>query len=554
MLTATDPNPGAANPNNQSYYLNAHNFFCYPIDAYRFATCTGPQALHYDSGGTRYYGPYTMTNVLTNAVGYMAVFIGTGMPIQDMIEMCNAAGSDLWFNTNFANSDACLTAIGTYCAANLNPGLKLRVECSNEVWNFGPAPSEFASIASGVYYGATYQDYVPYYCETANHHHTLIKAGWVSGGRSASDFRAIVGTLAADLGTTARLRDYWHAKVTGSGWGAFDELATVNYMDNAPGQFTGYYPCYPLQPVIDGIDAPQNLSIWDINRKYGRFELDVTNHLDTLTGKTVASDGTVSYSFPEFLSTVAVFYEGGPNIVGVSARKDNHGGPYGTPNVGQIMHGIERHPRHFGAMQESLRIGQDSGAKVSNIFAYQGYEYFSAEQWGHYRRDDEPPYTSGNATQDAIQINQPDRTDLIWCITGGAVKAFTSRYGITLSPPTMVMLSGPTSGTVYLSSTAFAVVLDEPAGSGGVIVVLATTGPGDSFLDSSGTMTASITIPAGSISGHFFLIPGSQGQRNVFITSSGLTVGGSPISYTASPRTSPVLRPRGLEWLRHSVT
>ena len=44
--------------------------------------------------------------------------------------------NDLYFNVTVCATDDCLTRLGEYIAANLAPGLKVRVAYSNECWNF----------------------------------------------------------------------------------------------------------------------------------------------------------------------------------------------------------------------------------------------------------------------------------------------------------------------------------------------------------------------------------------------------------------------------------
>lgn len=52
-----------------------------------------------------------------------------------MVEWCNDAGCDLWFNFSHAVDDDYVTAVATYVKENLNPGLMFRHALSNETWN-----------------------------------------------------------------------------------------------------------------------------------------------------------------------------------------------------------------------------------------------------------------------------------------------------------------------------------------------------------------------------------------------------------------------------------
>ncbi len=117
--------------------------------------------------------------------------------------------------------------------------------------------------------------------------------------------------------------------------------------------------------------------------------------------------------------------------------------------------------------------------------------------------------------------------------SSGAVRI--ADYQVILPGPTTVTLTGPTSGTTGVESTAFTATLDQAAPTGGTTVSLASDGPGDVFhATSGGSSVTSISIPQGSMSGTFLLVAGTAGARHVSITSAGLTVAGSPITYTAS--------------------
>jgi hypothetical protein len=58
-----------------------------------------------------------------------------GAPYEVFVALCNKLNKDMWISIpNFIN-DASITQLVTYAAANLNPGLNLHIEWSNEVWN-----------------------------------------------------------------------------------------------------------------------------------------------------------------------------------------------------------------------------------------------------------------------------------------------------------------------------------------------------------------------------------------------------------------------------------
>lgn len=59
---------------------------------------------------------------------------GRGMPYELLVEMANQARSDLWINIPHTASDQYMREAAAYVKANLDPGLKVMVEFSNEYW------------------------------------------------------------------------------------------------------------------------------------------------------------------------------------------------------------------------------------------------------------------------------------------------------------------------------------------------------------------------------------------------------------------------------------
>ena len=58
-----------------------------------------------------------------------------GVPLEVMVRLANEARSDMWWNVPTMADDAYVRSALTYIRDNLAPGLTLKVEWSNEVWN-----------------------------------------------------------------------------------------------------------------------------------------------------------------------------------------------------------------------------------------------------------------------------------------------------------------------------------------------------------------------------------------------------------------------------------
>ncbi len=121
--------------------------------------------------------------------------------------------------------------------------------------------------------------------------------------------------------------------------------------------------------------------------------------------------------------------------------------------------------------------------------------------------------------------------------SGGQTGHQLNSFGVALPAAATATLAPPssTSGTAGVESGAFTTTLDRPAGTGGQAVNLASSVSGDTFhATAGGSAITSITIANGATTGTFLLVPSAAGSRNVSITSTGLTVSGSPVAYTAT--------------------
>ncbi|MEO0470268.1 MAG: T9SS type A sorting domain-containing protein, partial [Bacteroidota bacterium] len=68
-----------------------------------------------------------------------------GLAYEWMIDLCNRAQADMWVCVPTRADDNFVTQLATLIKNNLNSGLKVYVEYSNEVWNFAPAQNYCAA-------------------------------------------------------------------------------------------------------------------------------------------------------------------------------------------------------------------------------------------------------------------------------------------------------------------------------------------------------------------------------------------------------------------------
>ena len=98
----------------------------------------------------RFVGPdhYSFPRIQHDGPGEKMV--PTAMPIEHLVALCNATGTDLWYNLSADILDARAVQIAEYVRDNLAPELEVYWEYANEVWNGAPG---FESRAYAVAHG-----------------------------------------------------------------------------------------------------------------------------------------------------------------------------------------------------------------------------------------------------------------------------------------------------------------------------------------------------------------------------------------------------------------
>jgi hypothetical protein len=76
-----------------------------------------------------------------------------GVPVEKMVELANRTGTNPWFNMPVNASDEYVKYFARYVRDNLRPDLKVRVEFSNEVWNFVFPQSQYAMAKATAAWG-----------------------------------------------------------------------------------------------------------------------------------------------------------------------------------------------------------------------------------------------------------------------------------------------------------------------------------------------------------------------------------------------------------------
>jgi Ca2+-binding RTX toxin-like protein len=76
-----------------------------------------------------------------------------GVPLEAMVKLANEAHVDMWYNVPTKADDTFVRNALTYIRDHLDPGLKVHVEWSNEVWNSGFAANKYAQSQADALWG-----------------------------------------------------------------------------------------------------------------------------------------------------------------------------------------------------------------------------------------------------------------------------------------------------------------------------------------------------------------------------------------------------------------
>lgn len=76
-----------------------------------------------------------------------------GVPLEAMVKLANEAHVDMWYNVPTKADDAYVTNALTYIRDHLDPGLKVHIEYSNEVWNAGFKANGYAQGQANALWG-----------------------------------------------------------------------------------------------------------------------------------------------------------------------------------------------------------------------------------------------------------------------------------------------------------------------------------------------------------------------------------------------------------------
>ncbi|NBZ90150.1 hypothetical protein, partial [Stagnihabitans tardus] len=164
-------------------------------------------------------------------------YMAHGAPVEIMVALANQVGADPWFTMPAGASEAYIRDFATYVRDHLDPGLKVHVEYSNEMWNWGYGQTSWLLEQAGTAWATTdaarWLDYQVMLAARS----ALI---WdeVFGAQAPARLDKVLGTQAGYFWLTERLltAPLWREKDP-EGYVApsdvFDSLAIATYLGGA---------------------------------------------------------------------------------------------------------------------------------------------------------------------------------------------------------------------------------------------------------------------------------------------------------------------------------
>jgi len=289
-----------------------------------------------------------------------ATFSAKGVALEVMIDLCNRLNTDAWFCMPHLADDDYVHSFAAMVRQKLNPGLKVYVEYSNEVWNsrfpqtryswekakeLGLGPEERPWEGGGMYYAQRSVEIFKIWEQ-------------VFGGRER-----LVRVLAWQSGNT-----WWMERIILPHHDAYkhaDALAIAPYMGMS----------VPRQGK--GLTADQ-VAKWSVDQALDHLENE------SLPKSIRAIRATKEVADKHGLTLVA--YEGGQHMVGVGGGENNDA-------MTRLFHAANAHPRMGRIYQEYFEAWTDAGGDLFCYFSSVG-KWSKWGSWGIMQHYDDDPAAS----------------------------------------------------------------------------------------------------------------------------------------------------------------
>jgi hypothetical protein len=228
-----------------------------------------------------------------------------GAHFSTMVALCNTLNANPWITIPHQANNAFVTSIANYFNTNLNPGLKVYVEYSNECWNFQFTQAEYCR-ATGVAQGLDtdqWRAWMKFYAKRSGEIHTIFENAFGSADRIVR----LVAWQSANPGQCNQVLGYYN---TYKGHEA-DALAVAPYFGGALGGNThgGEVVNWTLNELFQHFD-PASPSQLNDGSNEGR--------LAQAQGWMVADANAAQQHGARLIA-----YEGGQHLAGVGTWQNN---------------------------------------------------------------------------------------------------------------------------------------------------------------------------------------------------------------------------------------
>jgi hypothetical protein len=280
-----------------------------------------------------------------------------GVSLAMMVALANETRTDAWICIPHLADDAYIRAAAEYVRANLDPGLQVRFELSNEVWNWGFEQAQYARETAEVLWG----DDAP----------GDVSGGWMQwyGMRAADMARIVADVFGSETGTRALNVFSTQAGWTGLEQYALDAEAHVAAGGTAPRDAP--FHVYAIAPYFDGglssEDMAAQVKTWSEMGEAGFVAAidqirngDEYGTLATI-GEVIAYHAVVA----DGLGWQLEAYEGGQHIVQAGAIFNG----VNDPAVSAWMVALTQRPEFTALYTEYLEIWRDNGGGMMAHFS-----------------------------------------------------------------------------------------------------------------------------------------------------------------------------------------
>ncbi len=254
-----------------------------------------------------------------------------GVPLEDMIDLCNETRIEPWFNMPHLCDDGFVRAFAEQVKKDLDPRLDVHVEYSNEVWNTSFGQADHAR-AQGLALGLSSNDYeaqLRYYA----HRSTEILKIWED--IFSADSQRIIGIYAAQS------VNEW-TSTTILSWKGVAQHADV----------------LAIAPYFGGsLGSPEradDVSKWSLDRLFSELEKEV----EIENKKIIRNQVAVANQYRAKLYA----YEGGQHLVGHSGAENND-------MLTDLFIAANRDPRMGDLYRRHLRNWWASGGELYALFS-----------------------------------------------------------------------------------------------------------------------------------------------------------------------------------------